>query len=803
MKLTLSKRPQKSSSQDLQRICKISHVLTNTFNFKIQEQVQSQDSKYSNDIVLQSKITYFQYDVEFQPEVSDDDRQLRYRIFKQAKRDIERFIGKFGFSGKSLYSLVKPNKKNMDQEYLTIDSIAIGEQKYSMRIKFLKRVEIPSGDQTEDQLSQNKINQILNIIIKDILRKENYIEIGKNSKFFQDTDIQQSQITLPNNYTIQFQIYKGLAFQINQSLEKFQITIDFASRIMRKDSALQYIRAFKKEIIGKFVVTAYNNYQRYEITDLDNTKTPQSQFLWAQTNSLISFFNYYYNKYRIRIKNLEQPLLVSFTKRRDPITKQYTKQPIYLIPELCQMTGLNSKEIKSISQITRKTQLIPQERYEFSLQTCQFLSKKSSHEEVQIDINENQAKTFILNPPSIILKDSKIIPKQGNFDFKGQIVNCQTHFTDWLIIYSPKNEIQVKQLLGIFQDIVEQLGVKYEEPKLFPHPFMNPKDLIAKLDKYFIETEYLPSFIVTFGDINTVFYQQIKHFFCILAQVESQHVSPQSLNKNNTKKICQNIVLQILQKTGNQIWNVEMPQQITSQTINTMIIGIETSMNRIKDQQIISVVCSANRNFSRYLSQVFLRKKGDKQLDQLQKIINDGILNYKQKVKQLPKQIIIYRQGLGEEEIENSYQIEIESIQNMISNICPNYCPKLAFFQVNKNNIQKIYHLRENNIISNPSPGTVFSPEINQNKIQFYLVSQNCSSGVSIPTKYTLLYNSTDLSLETFWQFTYYQTFNYYNLQGSIRVPAALKYAEKLAKYVLDYLQDSDFGYLKNSLFYL
>ncbi|EAR86843.2 piwi-like protein (macronuclear) [Tetrahymena thermophila SB210] len=801
MNLVLSKRPQKSSSQELQKICKVSHVLTNIFNLKIQEQVQSQIEK-KEDKNDQSHITCFQYDVEFQPEVSEDDRQLRYAIFKKARKDIERLIGKFSFSGKSFYSLIKPIKEKMYKEYLNFDSIKIGEQSYSMRIKFVKQIEV-QNDETVDQFSNNQINQILNITFKDILREENFIEIGKNSKFYKENDIKERQITLKNGYDIQFQIYKGITFQIYQTLEKYQITLDFTSRIMRKDNALKYLKEFKNGIIGQSVITAYNNYQRYQITDLDRTKTPQSQFLWNQTNNQISFLDYYYYKYRIKIEHINQPLLVSFTKKRDPITKQYQKKIIYLVPELCLMAGLSSNEKRSINQITRGIQLNPKERYEYTIEESQLLRKQSSHQEVYIDSIPIQAKAYILNPPNIILKNSKIIPEQGKFDFKGQIFECKTDFTDWIIIYSNKNQTLVNKLLKLFQNITQKLEIKYEDPKIIHHSLVNPKHLIEKLDKYFIETEYLPSFIVTFGDLNTNFYQQIKHFFCILANVESQHISPQSLKNKNKYKICLNIVLQILQKTGNQIWNVEMPMQITSQTINTMIVGIETSRNIIKGKQIIAVVCSINRNFSRYLSQVYFREKGCKQLHQLQKIIKDGILIYQQIVKKLPKQIIIYKQGQGDDLKQNSHLTEIESIQNIASNISPTYSPKFAYFNVNKNVTQKIYQQNEDKAISNPIPGTVFSHETSKSQIHFYLIAQNCRNGVSIPTKYSLLYNSTDLNQETFWQFTYYQTFNYYNQQGSIRVPAALKYAEKLAKYVFDYLQDDNFGDLKKNLFYL
>lgn len=44
-----------------------------------------------------------------------------------------------------------------------------------------------------------------------------------------------------------------------------------------------------------------------------------------------------------------------------------------------------------------------------------------------------------------------------------------------------------------------------------------------------------------------------------------------------------------------------------------------------------------------------------------------------------------------------------------------------------------------------------------------------------------MLYNSTKLTKTDFYLFTYWQSYNYFNWRGPIRVPAPVMYAYKLA----------------------
>lgn len=71
----------------------------------------------------------------------------------------------------------------------------------------------------------------------------------------------------------------------------------------------------------------------------------------------ITFLEYYQKNYDIEIKDERQPLLVTSDKLNE--------NQIYLIPELCRMTGLDRKSrknMKKMKSIAKYTRLDPDQR---------------------------------------------------------------------------------------------------------------------------------------------------------------------------------------------------------------------------------------------------------------------------------------------------------------------------------------------------------------------------------------------------------------------------------------------------------
>ena len=90
-------------------------------------------------------------------------------------------------------------------------------------------------------------------------------------------------------------------------------------------------------------MTHYNK-KTYRIDDIDEDRTPKSSFFSKKDDKEITFADYYRTRYGITIQNMQQRLLVSRPSRRD--LNRGDSKPIYLVPELCGMTGLDFTDDK-------------------------------------------------------------------------------------------------------------------------------------------------------------------------------------------------------------------------------------------------------------------------------------------------------------------------------------------------------------------------------------------------------------------------------------------------------------------------
>jgi aubergine-like protein len=80
--------------------------------------------------------------------------------------------------------------------------------------------------------------------------------------------------------------------------------------------------------------------------------------------------------------------------------------------------------------------------------------------------------------------------------------------------------------------------------------------------------------------------------------------------------------------------------------------------------------------------------------------------------------------------------------------------------------------------------------------MDFHLISQHVNNhdGTAAPTQYRIAYrNKYLLSEGALAQLTFEQCFNYYNWNGSVRIPAPLQCAGKLSKLVGESLRENVF----------
>jgi aubergine len=87
----------------------------------------------------------------------------------------------------------------------------------------------------------------------------------------------------------------------------------------------------------------------------------------------------------------------------------------------------------------------------------------------------------------------------------------------------------------------------------------------------------------------------------------------------------------------------------------------------------------------------------------------------------------------------------------------------------------------------NPLPGlTVDQGITDKDEYSFYMVSTTARQGMVTPTHYTIVYDSVKCSPDAIELLTYKLCHTYYNVSGSIKIPACVQYAHRLAALIGD-----------------
>ena len=101
--------------------------------------------------------------------------------------------------------------------------------------------------------------------------------------------------------------------------------------------------------------------------------------------------------------------------------------------------------------------------------------------------------------------------------------------------------------------------------------------------------------------------------------------------------------------------------------------------------------------------------------------------------------------------------------------------------------------------LSNPLPGTIVDTDVvAPDTSNFFLVSQISRQRVVSPTDYVIDYDNTGRDASKIQQLTYKLCYTYYNVAGSIKVPASIQYAHRLANLIGDRAKGGNLASIPN-----
>jgi len=752
-----------------------------------------------------------QYKVDFEPK--EDQTSFK----KAVMYSLQDKLGSFIFDGSVLYTA-----KDIPDEYLIQHSsfkkdTGAKQINYVIQLKKVKVLE--PTDPVLVQFYNNALRRAMALMGYEQLFR-NFFDTEASIKLEQDN----------------MELWPGYVTAIRNHDNGWMLCVETTHKVIRTRTMLEEINGIKqrnvgksnkemreilqKELIGQIVLTRYNN-KTYRIDDVDVDCSPLSHFHKTNNgvNEITKYKDYYQGRHGITITELEQPMLVSYPKKKD-INKGITTN-IYLVPSLCYMTGLSDdmrKDFGLMQRLSKYLHMEPKTRVD-KLQA--FVDKLKTNEKVNEELKkwDIEISPIFVNATARVLTPNQIMLTKDGRDK----VDLPDRMADWTrllkqnqmlssvcldnwLVFAPTGTadavvnlvteiVRQGRLLGMaaFQPlrIVEykpKNGLK-EEEQLMGQIMSEVKKGLVKMVLYILPTNALQR------------YATVKKNFVLKHGVNTQCFLQKNLRNKNFVSVVSKLMIQMNAKMGGEPWSVKLSFQDNKMV---MIMGYDVyHCTERKNESVGALVASTNMRMTKYYSQVSFHKNKSELAVNLCEDTKKCLDAFKKANGCLPERIILYRDGVGEGQIQYVLESEVSQMRDAINSEYGDLEePKFTFIVVTKK-INTRY-LGVGKVVTNAIPGTVLDNTVTlPERYDFFLVSQSVRQGTVSPSNYNVVYDNSDIKPDMLQGLTYKMCHLYFNWSGTVAVPAPVQFAHKLAYLTGVALADHAPADLQNLLWYL
>jgi aubergine-like protein len=637
---------------------------------------------------------------------------------------------------------------------------------------------IKQEDIQKDPLSK----QFIEMIIRDILHANPRLEFYKG--IFVITDDKQKIET--DRVSVTF--YPGFTTSFMETDSGNYLNVTLKNKIIQNETVLDYLNHYKyqknkdlqkeirDELIGRSFKVSYAK-RNYKIDDVLFDRSPKLQ-TFNYEGETINLIKYYEEAKKLKIRDPNQPLILvrKTDSQGDPLS-------LYFVPELCFLAGLDDEAIKDgrfMRELANYTKLEPSNRVNKTNEFIDLLKNPGSKEKCEAyGIEVRPLKNLFT---AYYMKETKLIAGGGKpikANEKLFPVLEKIPMRNWLCFYEKSNYNDAENLYNTLAKASKGYGLKIDEPEWIEMPNKATyQDWADTADDYFgrgKKREF--DFVVFLLGKNDRMYAQLKrHSLCINGYV-SQVVKAKTLQKKGgTMSVCSKILLQLNAKLGGVSYKASMDKTIEDRKL--MVIGVDSS--HIKGKRTgVGMVATINDTFTEFFNkEVIIKEENYK--EQLQycvsTFIEEAVTAYNNKNKELPKGIIIYRQGVS---LQQKEYLKTEIGQ--IDMTCKTKKILYYYILVNTKTTFKFFE-KSNRGYTNPGSGLlVIDGVTNRNFFEFYIQPQEVTQGSATPTCFHVAYGNLDFP-EIIPKFTFDLCHIYSNWQGTVRIPNVIKAAEKLSK---------------------
>ncbi|XP_075168095.1 protein piwi-like [Haematobia irritans] len=730
----------------------------------------------------------YQYHVTFAPEI--EMKRLKSGILSQHRE----LLGGFLFDGSKLFSTTRL------REAITILSATSKRgENFVITIKYV-------GDIS---MTEWQSLQILNLILRRSMEGLQLKLVGRN--FFDPA----ARIDLRSHH---LQLWPGYQTSIRQHERDVLLCAEIAHKVMLtetvydvfrrcQESARDFQEDFRRHIIGITVLTDYNN-RTYRISDIDFHKTPKETF--DMKGEKISFIDYYHKKYNIKIRDANQPLLISKAKERS--IRGGENEMVVLIPELCRLTGLTDEmrnNFKLMRDLSEHTRMNPDRRidrlrvFNERLHQTEASMRVLQDWNMKLDTRLVDVRGRIIDPQNIVFRDLRKESSGEQADWTRHFRNMGMFTTPsrglqrWAVIGTNRSSRELRNFVDCLMRAASSISFRIERPReVLIHDDRNHSYIQAMEDCSRQDPQLIMCLV---PNNNAERYSSIKKKGCLERAVPTQVVTQKTAtNQRGLMSICTKVAIQINCKLGYTPWMIDVPLS------GLMTVGYDLAKSaREKAKSYGALVATMDLKVNAtFYSTVAECSSHDVLANSLWPMLTKALRQYIKEHGKLPARILFYRDGISEGSLKQVYEHEVKDVVEKLEDEYKRAGidkPKFAYIIVSKSINSRLFARGRN-----PPPGTVVDDVITlPERYDFYLVSQSVRQGTVAPTSYNVVYSNIGLTPDQIQMLTYRMTHLYFNWSGTTRVPAVCQYAKKLATLVGTSLFQSPLNALEKKLYYL
>lgn len=734
-----------------------------------------------------------QYRVDFAPEV-DDTRERKKLMYTGMKNHN---VSGYLFDGTVLFT---PTRLHPEP----LEFVVANEGGENIHVTTRMVGEVKWGDY--------HYLQLFNIIVRKCLTYMDFKLLGRN---YFDPNL---KITVPQH---NLELWPGFLTSMRQHEQNILLNADLSFKVLRTDTVYDLLmecqkearqnlrKEFQQRCIGSIVLTGYNQ-KTYRIDDIDFNQTPDSRFR-KRDGTEISYRQYFEERYRVRIRTSEQPMLISKSKPRE--IRAGMPELVLLVPELCIMTGLTDRQRENfhlMKALGEHTRVGPQGRMEqlraFSqrLQRCPRAVEEIKRWDLQLaqDLIEFQGR--VLPEEQILLKNNQVITGGAEADWtRGLRVAPMFNIAhiDKLAVVVPKRfKDGAYEFINCLLKVAKGMSFQITNHKVFDMTDDRPQSYLDVLERIISNLSPRMCFVVLPNN-SADRYNAVKKKCYVDRAMPCQVIVGKNLQSKGVMSIATKVAIQMNCKAGGAPWGTSMPK-------NTMVCGYDVCRDTAnRGRSFAGMVASMDAACTQYFNMAAEHEQEQELSSKIASFMLMACTKYQEQNKVLPERIVVYRDGVGDGQIPYVKEHEVELIKKKLSTeLYTNQPLRMAFIIVSKRINTKIFQSRGSGPKNdfNPPPGTVVDDVITlPERYDFYIVSQCVRQGTVAPTSYNVIEDTLGIDANRLQRFTFKMTHMYFNWSGTVRVPAPCQYAHKLAFLTAQSLHRAANVQLANTLYYL